>query len=139
MFVSQKCADEGRADAAVSLLMYFTDYQTGAQTMIDELLVMPTVKDLKYPESLAALAPKADSEGQEYDTLKGYDVMWLLSSEISAKYWEMYTDYLDPATDVTAEDFCRQLKEELMPLVDEYVADKAEEVDIMSYVEQIGK
>ena len=137
LFVSQKCADEGKADAAVSLLMYYTDYRTGAQTMIDELLIMPTVKDLRYPDSLAALAPKAGSEGQEYDTLKGYDGMWSLSSEMAAKYWEMYTDYLDPATDITAEDFCKQMKEELMPLVEDYVADKASEVDIMSYVEQL--
>ncbi len=137
LFISQKCADEGRADAAVSLLMYFTDYQTGAQTMIDELLVMPTVKNLKYPDSLAALAPKADSESLEYDILKGYDSMWSLTGEMAAKYREMYAGYLDPSTNVPAEDFCRQVKEELMPLVADYVADREEEVDIMSYVEQL--
>lgn len=138
LYVSQKCSEEGRADAAVSFLMYLTDYQTGAQKLLDGLMTMPTVAGLTYPEALASLAPGEDGEAGEakYDYIKYYNRIYMLTDEMNALYWNMYTDYLDPSSSQSAEEFCQELKKALMPLVEDYVEDKTD-VDIRAYAEEL--
>ena len=140
LFVSQKCADEGRADAAVSLLQYMTDYKTGAQKLLDGLMTMPTVEGLVYPDALASLNPSDDGSetaGEtQYDYIKYYNRIFMLTDEMNAMYWNMYTEFMDPSSSRSAEEFCQDVKKALMPLVKDYAADNTD-VDISAYAEQL--
>ena len=51
-------------------------------------------------------------------------------------YWTAYSAYLDPASTQSAEDFIAQLKEELLPFLDEAIEDYTT-YDVLSYVDQV--
>ena len=57
------------------------------------------------------------------------------SDEAYSKYRELYVAYLDPSSTQTAAELIAELKEEVLPLLDEAIEDST--VDVMSYVDQV--
>ncbi len=134
LYISQKAADEGRAEACVMFLQYLTDKNSGAQLFLDKAMLMPTVKDLVYPEAIAGLAePNTEVE---YTYLLGYDRMFSFSDSAGSAFWTAYTEYLDPSGSKTAQEFAQEIKELLMPLAEEEIADRPEYA-VESFIDKI--
>ena len=48
--VTQKAADEGRADAAVKFLQFLSDADGGGKTWVEKTMFLPVIKDVELPE-----------------------------------------------------------------------------------------
>jgi len=135
LWVSQKCADEGKADAAIGFLQYLTDKDDGAQIFLDTTLLMPVVADLVYPEALESLV-SVGSELEEIVSRK-FENIFAFNDEANQVFWEMYTMYLDISSTKTAEEFAKGVKDTLMPLLEEEVVERPE-YNIESYLEKLN-
>lgn len=131
--VTKKCEDEGRGGAAVLFLQFMTDYQTGAQMYVDAVMLGTCVKDVVLP------AEMAEMQNVEYGDAKAihYQNAFKFNAEVSNLYWADYTAYLDPSSTQSAEDFVEQLKNELLPFLDEAIEDYTT-YDVLSYVGQVS-
>lgn len=130
--ISQKCADEGRADAAVKFLQFLTDAETGAKMYIDAVMLMTCVEGVEMPETMADLQNVTYGDAKVTNIIKAFK----FNSEVGNMYWTAYTNYLDPATNQSAEDFVKQMKEDLLPFLDEAIEDYTT-YDVLSYVDQV--
>lgn len=131
--ITKKCEDEGRGEAAVLFLQFLTDYQTGAKMYVDAVMLTTCVKDVEMPEEMAAMA-----DIETGDAKPGYyHKAFKFNAEVSNLYWNAYSTYLDPATNQSAEDFVEQLKNDLLPYLDEAIEEYTT-YDVLSYVDQVG-
>lgn len=132
LYISQKCADEGNLSAAVKFLQFMTDANTGAQMYIDAVKLGTCIEGVVLPEEMAALNDVEYGDHKESCLQKSFK----FTSEISDKYWGMYTEYLDAASTESAADFIEDLKAELLPSLDEAIEEYTT-YDVLSYVDQV--
>ncbi|HIW80825.1 MAG TPA: extracellular solute-binding protein [Candidatus Acetatifactor stercoripullorum] len=130
-FISQKCADEGRGDAAVKFLQFMTCPEGGAQMYIDAVMLGSCIKGVTLPEEVGALANAETGDA----VTTWVQLAFQFSDEAYSKYRELYVAYLDPSSTQTAAELIAELKEEVLPLLDEAIEDST--VDVMSYVDQV--
>lgn len=130
--VTQKCADEGKEGAAILWMQFLTDYQSGAKMFVDAVMLESCIANIEYPEEMAALADK------QYGDAKNTNIQgaFKFCDEANGDYWPLYTEYLDQASTMSAEDFCKLLKEELMPYLEDAIEDYTA-ADVLSYVDQV--
>ena len=131
--VPQKTADEGKEGAAILWMQFLTDYKSGAKMFIDAVMLESCIANIEYPEEMAALADKTYGDARNTNIQGAFK----FCDEANGDFWPMYTEYLDPASTMSAEDFCKQLKDELLPYLEDAI-DEYEHVDILSYVDQVG-
>ena len=133
-FVSQKAADEGRGDAAVKFLQYMTCPEGGAQIYIDNVMLGTCIDGVVLPEEISGLAVTEYGDHKANKLIKSFK--FDDNGEVASKYWEMYTEYLDPASTQSAADFIEDLKKELLPYLDD-VIEEYTTYDVLSYVDQV--
>lgn len=131
--VPTKTRDSGKEGAAILWMQFLTDYQSGAKMFIDAVMLESCIANIEYPEAMAALADKTYGDAKNTNIQSA----WRFCDEANGDYWPLYTEYLDPASDMSAEDFCKLLKEELMPYLEDAI-DEYEHADVLSYVDQVG-
>lgn len=132
LFVSKRCEDEGRLDAAVMFLQFMTSAEHGAQMYTDDILVGTVIKGVEYPEVISGLgdivygdAQKTDAKEIPEPSEEAYDIMR-----------DELVEFLDPSSTLTAEQFCAELVDLIEPTIDEAIEDNTV-FDIMSYVDQV--
>ena len=132
MYITTKAAEEGRESACLKWLQFLTDYQTGAQMYIDAVMLMSCVDGVVLPESMKEMA------NIKYGDAKVTNIknVFKFNAEVGNMYWAAYSAYLDPASTQSAEDFIAQLKEDLLPFLDEAIEDYTT-YDVLSYVDQV--
>ena len=128
--VTKKAADEGKEGAAILWMQFLTDYQSGAKMFIDAVMLESCIANIEYPEEMAALADKT------YGDAKNTNIQGALKFTTEVDFWALYTEYLDYASDMTAEEFCKQLKDEMMPYLDDAIEEYTT-VDVLDYVDQV--
>ncbi len=132
LYVSQKCADEGKLDAAVKFLQFMTDAGTGAQMYIDAVKLGTCIEGVVLPEEMAALNDVEYGTHREANLQKAFK----FTTEMNDKYWGMYTEYLDASSTKTAAEFIEDLKAEILPNLDEAIEEYTT-YDVLSYVDQV--
>ena len=133
-FVSQKAADEGRGDAAVKFLQFMTCPEGGAQMYIENVMLGTCIDGVVLPEEIAGLATTETGDHVVNKMIRVFKYDG--SGEVTSKYWEMYTAYMDPASTQSAADFIQDLKKELLPYLDE-VIEEYTTYDVLSYLDQV--
>ena len=131
-YITTKAADEGRESACVKFLHFLTDYQTGAQMYVDAVMLLTCIDGVVLPEAMAEM------QNVQYGDAKVTNIKntFKFNAEVSNMYWTAYSAFLDPASTQSAEDFIAQLKEDLLPFLDEAIEDYTT-YDVLSYVDQV--
>ena len=127
--VTQKAADEGRADAAVGFLQFVSNAKGGGKTWVDKTMFLPVIKDVEMPE---VMKPFEDFVG---DTPMTYSASRMLhmDAEAHTAYRAIFSEYLE--NDQTAEEFAAQVQELYSQYLDDVIAMNS--VDINSYIDKI--
>ncbi|MBO5070534.1 MAG: carbohydrate ABC transporter substrate-binding protein [Roseburia sp.] len=133
-FVSKKAEDEGRGDAAVKFLQFMTCPEGGAQMYIDVVMLGTCIADVVLPDEIAGLATSEYGDHKTTRLIRSF--MYDENGEVTSKYWEMFTEYVDPASTKTAAEFIEDLKAELLPALDDTIEEYTT-YDILSYVDQV--
>ena len=132
LYISKKCENEGRLDAAIKFLHFMTDADSGAQMYVDAVMLGTCIDGVELPEEMAAL------QDVTYGTYKPSKMInsFKFNAEVSSLYWGMYTEYLDPASTKTAAEFIEKLKDELLPYLEEAIEEYTT-YDVLSYADQV--
>lgn len=132
LYISKKCENEGRLDAAIKFLHFMTDADSGAQMYVDAVMLGTCIDGVELPEEMAAL------QDVTYGTYKPSKMInsFKFNAEVSSLYWGMYTEYLDPASTKTAAEFIEELKDELLPYLEEAIEEYTT-YDVLSYADQV--
>lgn len=127
--VTQKAADEGRADAAVGFLQFISNAKGGGKLWAEKTMFLPVIKDVELPE---VMKPFEDFTG---DTPMVYSAgrMLHLDAEAHTAYRKIFCDYLE--NDQTAEEFAAKVQELYSGYIDDVIA--LNSVDINSYIDKI--
>ena len=131
-FITKKCEDEGRLSAAVKFLQFLTDGATGAQMYVDAMMLGTCVDGVEMPEEIKALTDVEYGDNKQTGIIQ----VFKFNAEVTDKYWQMYSAYLDPASTQSAADFIEDLKAELLPYLDEAIEEYTT-ADVLSYVDQV--
>ena len=126
--VTQKAADEGRADAAVGFLQFVSNAKGGGKTWVDKTMFLPVIKDVEMPEvmkRLKILSVNADDIFREQNAAYGCRGTYCIQGNL-LKYLE---------NDQTAEEFAAQVQELYSQYLDDVIAMNS--VDINSYIDKI--
>ncbi|MBE5791225.1 MAG: carbohydrate ABC transporter substrate-binding protein [Clostridiales bacterium] len=132
LFVSKKCEDEGRLEAALKFLHFMTDSNSGAQMYVDAVMLGTCIDGVVLPEEMIALQDAVYGEYKPSKLINAFK----FNAEVGSLYWSMYTEYLDPSSDKTAEAFIEELKEELLPYLEEAIEEYTT-YDVLSYADQV--
>lgn len=131
-FVTKKCEDEGRLSAAVKFLQFLTDAGSGAQMYSDAMMLGTCIDGVVLPEEIKALTDVEYGDAKQTNIIQ----VFKFNAEVTDKYWQMYSAYLDPASTESAADFIADLKAELLPYLDEAIEEYTT-ADVLSYVDQV--
>ena len=109
-----------------------TDSNSGAQMYVDAVMLGTCIDGVVLPEEMIALQDAVYGEYKPSKLINAFK----FNAEVGSLYWSMYTEYLDPSSDKTAEAFIEELKEELLPYLEEAIEEYTT-YDVLSYADQV--
>lgn len=130
--VTQKCADDGKADKAVDFLRFMSAKDGGAQLFLDGSFLMPVVDGLDLPPVLEELDKQRGTDKMQYNLAYVFEI----NAEGTDKYWKSFSMFLEDNT--TPEEFAKQTKQLMMPFVEQEIMDRPE-LKVMDYVDKVSK
>ena len=132
LYISKKCEDEGRLEAALKFLHFMTDANSGAQIYVDAVMLGTCIDGVVLPEEMIALQDVVYGDYRPSKLINCFK----FNAEVGNLYWGMYTKYLDPSSDMTSEEFIGELKAELLPYLEEAIEEYTT-YDVLSYADQV--
>ncbi len=127
--VTQKAADEGRADAAVGFLQFISDANGGGKMWVEKTMFLPVIKNVELPEIMQPFNEFGGNTPMVYFASR----MLHMEPEAHTEYRKIFSDYLE--NNQTAEEFAAQVQALYMKYIDELIA--LNTVDINSYIDKI--
>jgi len=130
VLITKRAADEGRAEAAVNFLQFWSDPATGAEYFVENTMFLPVVKNVAVPAEMQGIVDWIGDAEQ----VTNVNAVWALTPESGDKYSEMFKVFLED--DTSAEDFAADVADILLDAADQYIMENPD-LDIESYVDQV--
>jgi len=102
-FVTQKCLDEGRIDAAIDFLQYLTDPNSGAKFITEQTMWIPVVKGVEVPEELKGIVEGIGDEQMKIPMWSIHAFTTEADQKALVMFQQFYTD------DMSAEQFAKEV------------------------------
>ena len=133
MFVTTKAFNEGRGEAAIDFLQYFSDPNTGAKKVTEQLMWIPVVKGVDVPEAMKGIT---DYIGDEVEMVSWNANVLGLTAEANDRYHVMLANFLDDDS-ITPEKMTQDFAKLYEEALDEAIANHPE-WGIDSVIAQFG-
>jgi raffinose/stachyose/melibiose transport system substrate-binding protein len=118
MIVTKKAFDEGRGDAAVDFLQFFSDPQTGAKMVAEQFMWIPVVKDVQVPDELKGITEYIGDDMQ----MVGWGSLIGMNAEAQDKYLVLRANFLDDAS-ITPQEMAAEVKKLYDAAADQAIED----------------